>query len=302
MGHNGGTCDAGKKNMKSTAAISQSEAISVALQIAREHGLRIDHPIPLRSTNNAVAWLAPTEIVAKVGVGLHSRLHKELRVATELAGIGAPIVPPATELPAVVHSRQGLEVTFWRYHPQSPQTDDCPAEHIAPALRHFHTALRHLSPALKSTIPSFEGKLAHVRALLTQPESLPALAARDRRLLARTFERLEAQLNDLVSAEDSTLIHGEPHAYNVLFVSGEPRFIDLETVCTGPIEWDLACLDEPAEDAYGASIRPRLLWVCRGMASVCTAALCWADVERGDLREHAEWHLSHVKTRIAPFV
>ncbi len=278
------------------------DAISVAMEIARDHGLRVDKPVPLRSTHNSVAWLAPTEVVAKVGVSLHSRSDTELRIATELAEMDAPVVPPSTELPSIVHSRHGFDVTFWRYHPQSSHAGDCPVEQIAPALRHLHSALSHISPTLKDRIPSFNRKLAHVHSLLTHPASLPALSTSDRCLLARTFEHLKAELDLLVSEDESTVIHGEPHSHNVLLVNGAPRFIDFETVCVGPVEWDLASLNEGAEAFYGGSVRQRVLWVCRGMASVSTAALCWADVDRGDLRDHAEWHLSYVKTSVAPFV
>jgi hypothetical protein len=38
-----------------------------------------------------------------------------------------------------------------------------------------------------------------------------------------------------------------------------------------------------------------LLRACRDMVSLKTAAWCWADVDRGDLRYHAEIHLAQVK-------
>lgn len=274
----------------------------MAVEIARDYGLRVDEPVPLRSTNNAVAWLAPTQVVAKVGVGLHSRLHTELRVAKELAYIGAPIVLPSAALPAIVYSRYELDVTFWHYHPQSSQPAHCPVEHVAPAMSRLHAALSHISPVLKGSISSFNGELEYIHSLLANPESLPALSTDDRRLLAATFACLKAELDVLVSADKSTLIHGSPHSYNVLLVNSEPCFIDFETVCMGPVEWDIAHLDEGAEAFYGAAVDPRLMWVCRAMASVKTAALCWADIERGDLRDHAEWHLSHIKSSIAPSV
>jgi hypothetical protein len=279
-----------------------TDAIAVAAQIARDHGLEVHDPVPLRSTNNAVAWLAPTEVVAKVGVGHHSRLDTELQVAKELAGMGAPVVFPAAELPAIVHSRSGLDVTFWRYHPQPAEPGDLPIEAIAPALRCLHRALAHISSALKESIPTLDHELGYVRSLLTNPDKLAALSTRDRSLLVTTFERLKAELDVLGHPDESTVIHGSPHSYNLLLVDGEPRFIDFETVCKGPVEWDLAHLDEGAEAFYGDTVHPRLLWVCSGMVSVKTATLCWAEVDRGDLRDHAEWHLSHIKTSIAPLV
>jgi thiamine kinase-like enzyme len=90
-------------------------------------------------------------------------------------------------------------------------------------------------------------------------------------------------------------IHGAPHSYNILLVEGEPRFIDFETTCVGPCEWDLAHTDSEVSEAYSRVTNFELLRVCRDMVSLKTAAWCWADVERGDLRYHAEIHLAQVK-------
>lgn len=98
---------------------SVQHAISVAADVARDRGLHIQAPVLLRSTNNAVAWLRPADIVAKVSVGSSSRLHTELQVAQELTALGSPIVSLASELPAVVHRRGGFDITFWKYHAQT---------------------------------------------------------------------------------------------------------------------------------------------------------------------------------------
>jgi Ser/Thr protein kinase RdoA (MazF antagonist) len=45
-------------------------------------------------------------------------------------------------------------------------------------------------------------------------------------------------------------LHGSPHDLNVLGPSTNlPRFIDFETMCTGPFEWDLAHVDGDVVDA-----------------------------------------------------
>jgi hypothetical protein len=255
--------------------------------------------VPLRSTNNAVLWLKPTSIVAKVGIGRNQRLCMELQVAQELCALGAPVVCPAPDLPAMVHSGCGLDVTFWQYHPQDAAGRTAP-ERVAPALRRLHLALARISPGLRSLLPTYLRELSYVRALLMDRASLTALPQADRDLLIETFERLRVELLALAPAGSHLVIHGAPHAYNVLLVADEPRFIDFETVCTGPPEWDMAHLDPQAERHYGPALHTRLLWACRGMASVKTAVLCWADVNRGDLRDHAEWHLAHVRDSVAP--
>jgi thiamine kinase-like enzyme len=121
-------------------------------------------------------------------------------------------------------------------------------------------------------------------------------------MLVNTFDRLQARLDELVSVDRFVAIHGAPHPYNVLLVGGEPVFIDFETTCMGPVEWDLAHLDAQAEPLFRDLIQSELLWLCRSMASVKSATWCSADIDRGDMREHAEWHLARVREHVAPNV
>ncbi len=100
------------------------KAIEAAIEVVEHFGLQVHEPLLLRSTNNVVAWLRPTPIVAKVGIGHHPGFLREIRVASELQALHAPVISPAPEVPAVVHSRNGFNVTFWRYHPQ-PSDWEC---------------------------------------------------------------------------------------------------------------------------------------------------------------------------------
>jgi thiamine kinase-like enzyme len=193
-----------------------------------------------------------------------------------------------------------LDVTFWQYHPQN-SAEVIAARCVATSLRRLHVTLSRISPGLRATLPSYLEELDDVRALLTDSASLRALSQADRHLLATTFDRLKAELGAVSPPESHVAIHGAPHLYNVLLADGEPRFIDFETACTGPLEWDLAHLDSEGEPFYGSPLKSRLLWVCRGMASVKAAVFCWADSHRGDPRDHAEWHFNHVRTSVAPY-
>src|SRR5215469_6697636 len=121
-------------------ATTVRDAISIAADIARDLGVEVQHPVQLRSTNNAVAWLRPSNVVAKVSVGRNSRLQTELQVAQGLCALGGPAVAPAPELPGVVHRRREFEVTFWRYHAQPPAAELSP-HRVALTLRRLHEAL-----------------------------------------------------------------------------------------------------------------------------------------------------------------
>jgi hypothetical protein len=282
-----------------THEITVHDAISVAAEVARELGLTVGQPIALRSTNNAVAWLQPANVVAKVSTGRNSRLHTELAVARELCALGGPVVCPAPELPDIVHRRGDLEITFWRYHPQLSAAE-APPDRVGRALRQLHAALGRLPPALRAGLPSYMAELSAARDLIVDHAALPAITSADRELLLSTFDRLRTRLDGLAPVDRCVAIHGAPHPYNVLLVGAEPVFIDFETTCVGPVEWDLAHLDGEAEPLFRDVVQTELLWLCRGMASVKTATLCSADIERGDLREHAEWHLAHVREHVAP--
>jgi len=274
--------------------LSVHAAISTAVEVARDHGLAVEQPVLLRSTNNAVAWLRPADVVAKVSSETRSRLVTELQVAQELVALGAPVVSPASELPAIVHRRDGFDMTFWRYHAQCSAAEIA-SDRVAFALSRLHASLSRLSPALQRRLPSYKAELHVVRSLLADHGALPALSSGDRDLLTTTFDRLRARLDELAPTDRFVVLHGSPHSYNVLLVQDEPAFIDFETTCLGPLEWDVAHLDSPAAPCFAAAVNAELLRLCQSMVSVKTATLCAADIDRGDMREHAEYHLAQVR-------
>jgi len=271
-------------------------ALEAAVRVAERHGLSVEEPLLLRSTNNVVAWLRPSMIVAKIGVGQRRGFHMELSVASELAALDAPIVPPAREFPAVVHRQDGFAVSFWRYHPQ-PADADIPGTHVAAALQRLHAVNAKLSTALRAELPSYLEELQSVSELLRDGKRLSALPEVDRRLLIRTFDHLLTQARLTSRADAHVVIHGSPHPYNVLLVDGTPRFIDFETTSIGPIEWDFAHTSPDAVHGYTGPMDTQLLETCRDLVRVKTAAWCWANVHRGDLRHHAELHLAHLKEK-----
>ena len=235
---------------------------------------------------------------AKVSAGRRPGFETEVDVARELCALDAPIVPLAPGLPGKVHTQDGFRVSFWTYCPQ-PADVDMPPASIASALHALHGAYRQLSPALRRRLPSYRAELRSVAVLLRDAPRLHALPETDRQTLIRIFDHLEQRVPE-PTGETEDVIHGSPHLHNVLLVDGQPRFIDFETTCTGPIEWDLAHLAPDAATHYGGAVDTALLETCRDLARVHAAAWCWADADRGDLREHAEAHLAYLKTAFGP--
>ena len=276
-----------------TSPSDDLRAAEAAVRVAENFGCQLHEPLLLRSTNNIVAWLRPAPIVAKVRRGQHAGFRREVRIATELSARGGPVVPPADELPAIVHSEEGFEITFWRYCPQ-PADLDIPGVHVAAALERLHAAYAEISADLCRDLPSYMEELESVSQVLHDAQRLRDLPDADRLLLRAVLGRLRTRLETLSPEETHRVIHGSPHPYNVLAVDGQPRFIDFETTCLGPLEWDLAHTDPETASHYGAA-NTQLLQICRDMVSAKTAVWCWADVTRGDLRYHAEVHLKRAK-------
>lgn len=126
---------------------------------------------------------------------------------------------------------------------------------------------------------------------------VPALAADDRALLLAALARFGSQLARKTVAERP--LHGALRGSNTIVTRAGIRFIDLETACVGPLEWDLSYLGGPAAQAYPGGFDPARLELCRVLASVKTAARCWAKFEHPALQWHAGHHLAIVRGLMA---
>jgi hypothetical protein len=204
-------------------------AVETAAAVAREHGLRVDDPVALGRGSNTMVLLRPAPVVARVMTGtvvLHDDpcawLTREVAVGTHLAAHGAPAVAPADELPPGPHERDGVWLTFWRYVEHEPGVIP-PAADVGRSLRVLHDALA-----------SFEGELE------------PFDRIRDE------IEQLGGTLDDVAaSAFDSDrprqALHGDVSLTNILTTPAGLVWNDLEDVCKGPVEWDVAGLVDAAE-------------------------------------------------------
>src|SRR2546421_8329545 len=95
--------------------------MSAATGGATAHGIQVGEPRVLWDSNNTVVHLAPAPIIAKVATNASrpqapDALAFELAIGVHLAGLGVPVAEPSAELPRVLHWRDGLALTFWRYY------------------------------------------------------------------------------------------------------------------------------------------------------------------------------------------
>lgn len=278
--------------MEETATLRRARAIQAAVAVARRYGLEDCRPIVLQDWNNTIVHLAPTPVVAKVstsplGQAGSRTLTRELAVAAHLAARGAPVVPPSPELPPGPHRHEGTELTFWSLRTQCSGEID-PVE-AGETLRATHEALATYA----GTLPRFTDQLTEVRAVLADSSALRALTAQDRQLLKVMLDELEERLARL--ALELRPLHGEAHLGNVLRTPSGVLWLDFESACLGPLEWDLSTLPAEALVAFAGVDEP-LLALLRRLRSLCVAVWCWVQPERApEVREAAEFHLASLR-------
>lgn len=243
-------------------------ARDAATAISSRLGLCVDDPVLLSDSNNVLIWLRPSSVVAKVAAP-GSRLALELAVATYLFGRGAPVIAPAPELPQEVHRSAGFDVTYWIPQPEAGQL---PAPSVvAGALSALHETLR----AYPGRLPSFERELATTGDILSDTRRAPAMPQPSRTVLREALDDFRLALKAL--GLPSRPLHGSPHGGNWVAVEGSVRFLDFETACVGPIEWDLAHLGDQVLAGYPNRWDRSALELCRGLVSAKTPTACWKD-------------------------
>ena len=133
-------------------------------------------------------------------------------------------------------------VTLWTYYESVSPRKVSPAAY-ANALEQLHVGMRELD--VKT--PHFTDRVAEAQGLVESRDHTPALADVDRELLIDTLRR---QRRTIAGRGTEQLLHGEPHLGNVLSTDNGLLFIDLETCCRGPVEFDLAHVPEEVSVRY----------------------------------------------------
>jgi len=230
-------------------------AVAAATSIASSLGLTVDDTIVLQESNRVTLRLLPCDVLAQVAPEEHQVAQFEIELAQRLAEIGCPVAALEPRVDPRVYRRDGLVVTLWTYYEPVTSQAVSPAGY-ADALGRLHAGMRRLD----TTAPHFTDRVEQAQQLLASKELTPALADADRRLLADTLRHRRRSIVERGAPEQ--LLHGEPHPGNVLSTKDGLLFIDLETCCRGPVEFDLAHAPEEVAGHYpGAD--PDLLRECR---------------------------------------
>jgi hypothetical protein len=271
-------------------------ALAAVVAVARAHGLPIDRPRVVRDLTNVLVHLEPAPVVARVPVTL-ARLRdrawfvRVLDIARFLADAGAPVAPPARDVDPGPHAHDGLTVELWTYVDHDSARFDAAA--AGRSLRELHEALA----AYPDTLPLYD-RLDEVASLLDSLAPSTAVAATDLDALREAHARLSEE-----PIADGRPLHGDAHFRNILWSPDGPLWTDLENVCAGPVEYDLAAIVwrrlegmDAALAAYGAydaelveRVTPFLALFLAAWTIPIVARDQWSEGGRAELRRRLDW-------------
>lgn len=270
--------------------------LAAATRAAAEAGLGPVTPEVLHLGNHTSVRLTPWPIVARIASGTsfdlsEAGIGRELTVGTFLARRNAPSVRPASRVSPGPNFQDDCAITFWEVVDGRGVVSEADERMAAASLKDLHSALADF----ETDLPSFVEKVASCGDILADAEQAPRLASSDRCFLQRLYQRL---CNDLQRIGGTWQpIHGDAHSGNALITNAGAVWMDLESVCVGPVEWDIGFLPPETwsefERADAALIRQ-----LADVRSSCVATWCWAEFDRSSAaREAAVHHLDKLKRR-----
>ncbi len=252
-------------------------AMAAAMSTASSLDLTVDDAIVLHDSNKLTLRMLPCDVLARVApvapvapVALQD-LQFEVELAQRLAESGCPVAALERRVAPRVYERDGFVVTLWTYYEPATPREISPADY-ASALERLHAGMR----TLDVPTPHFTDRVEQAQQLVASRDHTPALADADRELLGDTLRSLRRVIGDRGAAEQ--LLHGEPHPGNVLTTKNGLLFIDFETCCRGPVEFDLAHAPEEVSEHY-PGVDQALLRECRILVLAMITTWRW---DRGD--------------------
>jgi hypothetical protein len=246
-------------------------ARAAAMSIALSLDLTVNDAIVLHNSNKLTLRLLPCDALAYVAPVAFQVAQFEVELAQRLAESGCPVAALERRVDPRVYERDGFVVTLWTYYEPATPREVAPADY-ASALERLHAGMRKLD----IPTPHFTDRVEQAQQLVASRDHTPALADADRELLGDTLRSLRRGIVDRGAAEQ--LLHGEPHPGNVLTTKHGLLFIDLETCCRGPVEFDLAHAPEEVSEHY-PGVNQDLLRECRILVLAMITTWRW---DRGD--------------------
>jgi Phosphotransferase enzyme family len=231
-------------------------------------GLQVDEATVIHESNRLAVRLRPCDVLARVaGIKDRGGAAFEVEVARQLVQIGAPVASLDPRAEPRVYVQDGFAITFWTYYEPLLPGDVAAAEY-AQALEQLHRGMRHVD----LVAPHFTDRVAEAERLIGNRAQTPDLGEADRELVANTLREVASAIRQRHAAEQ--LLHGEPHPGNLLRTRHGLLFVDLETCCRGPVEFDIAHVPD-AVSAHYLGLDEDLLNDCRTLMLAMVAAWRW---------------------------
>ncbi len=242
-------------------------ALAAARSTASALGLTVDDTIVLHDSNKLTVRLLPCDVLARVAPVTHQVAQFEIELARQLAESESPVAALEPRVRPRVYERDDFEVTLWTYYEPVSRQEVSPADY-AEALERLHAGMRKLD----LPTPHFTDRVEHAQQLVASRDHTPALTDADRELLADTLRNRRRFVSERGRTEQ--ILHGEPHPGNVLTTKNGLLFVDLETCCRGPVEFDLAHAPEEVSEHY-PGVDQELLRACRILMLAMITAWRW---------------------------
>ncbi|HEY0696138.1 MAG TPA: aminoglycoside phosphotransferase family protein [Kribbella sp.] len=246
-------------------------AVTASVSTAAALDLTVNDAVVLHDSNKLTLRLLPCDVLARVAPVAHQVAQFEIELAQRLTASESPVAALEPRVEPRVYERDGFVVTLWTYYEPATPQEVSPADY-AKALERLHAGMRNLDVPT----PHFTDRIEQAQQLVASRDRTPALVDADRELLGNTLRSLRRVISERGGAEQ--LLHGEPHPGNVLTTKNGLLFIDLETCCRGPVEFDLAHAPEEVSEHY-PGVNKDLLRECRILVLAMITTWRW---DRGD--------------------
>jgi len=262
------------------------------MAVASALGLTVDDAVVLQDSNRLTVRLLPFDVVSRIAPKAYQPAAEfEVEVARRLAETESPVAELEPRVEPRVYERDGFVINMWTYYGPVPPRKIAPAEY-ARALERLHAGMRQVD----LTAPHFTDRVAEAQSLVDNPTLTPELADADRELLSNTLRSLTRAISD--RGADEQLLHGEPHPGNLLRTKNGPLFIDLETCCRGPVEFDIAHAPEEVSEHYPAANQD-LLRECRILMLAMITTWRWdRDDQFPNGRQLGTEWLAHIRAAL----
>ena len=238
-------------------------AMAAARSTASALDLAVGQAEVLHNSNKLAVRLLPCDVFARVAHAGREVARFEVELARQLAAAQSPVAALEPRVAPRPYERDGFVITLWTYYEPATSGDVSPDDYVR-ALERLHAGMRTLDVAS----PHFTDRVAEAEQVVASCDD-PLLGDVDREILSTTLRSRRRAIVDHGAVEQ--LLHGEPHPGNVLGTRNGVRFIDLETCCRGPVEFDLAHVPEQVSERYSQADE-QLLQECRCLVLAMVAA------------------------------